>query len=183
MDKNRFNVVELSEKELLDEVRRLTHFSQEGSIPLLALYEPYDLDQQPSEVILLIPFLLMLTLASHIFFLALPNLCLIWQIPPTAEYFLIASEDEENPEEGGSTANIESCAEIAEDIEALKGEDNDPANPEASSADHRILDDELTDTAESNHDNEADRAPFVHASLEKFSTAAVETLRRLCRRG
>jgi hypothetical protein len=35
MDETRFNVAELSEKELLDEVKRLTHFSQEDSIPLL----------------------------------------------------------------------------------------------------------------------------------------------------
>jgi hypothetical protein len=159
----------LSEKELLDEVRRLTHFSQEDSIPLLALHEPYDLDHQPSEVILLVCFLLMLTLASDIFSFSLSSLYLIWQIPPTAEYFPIASEDEEDPEEGGSTANIESCAEIPEDNEALKGEDNDPANPEASSADHRILDNELTDTSESNHDNDADRSPFVHAASEKNS--------------
>ncbi|KAK1612450.1 hypothetical protein QYE76_036123 [Lolium multiflorum] len=112
---------------------------QPDSIPLLALHEPYDLDHQPSE------------------------------IPSTAEYFPIASEDEGNPEEGGSTANVECCTEVAEDSEALKGEDNDPANPEASSADHIILDDELNDTAVSNHDNDADRAPFVHASLEKSS--------------
>jgi hypothetical protein len=51
-DKTRVNVAKLSEKELLDEVRRLTHFSQEDLIPLLALQEPYDLDHQPSEVIL-----------------------------------------------------------------------------------------------------------------------------------
>jgi hypothetical protein len=49
-DVTRINVAELSEKELLDEVRRLTHFSQEDSIPLLALHEPYDLTHQPAEV-------------------------------------------------------------------------------------------------------------------------------------
>jgi hypothetical protein len=49
-DETRVNVAELSEKELLDEVRRLTHFSQEDSIPLLALQEPYDFDHQPTEV-------------------------------------------------------------------------------------------------------------------------------------
>jgi hypothetical protein len=32
-DETRVNVAKLSEKELLDEVRRLTHFSQEDSIP------------------------------------------------------------------------------------------------------------------------------------------------------
>ena len=50
-DETRINVAELSEKELLDEVRRLTHFSQEDSIPLLALHDPYDLTHQPVEVI------------------------------------------------------------------------------------------------------------------------------------
>ena len=73
---------------------------------------------------------------------------------------------EENLEEGDSTVNIESCA---EENEVLKDEDNDPANPEAFSADHRTLADELTNTAESNHDNDADRAPFVHAAPEKPS--------------
>jgi hypothetical protein len=51
MDETRVNVVELSEKELLDEVRCLTHFSQEDSIPLIALQDPFDSDHQPSEVI------------------------------------------------------------------------------------------------------------------------------------
>jgi hypothetical protein len=51
MDETRVNVAELSEKELLDELRRLTHFSQEDSIPLLALQVPYDSDHQPTEVI------------------------------------------------------------------------------------------------------------------------------------
>jgi hypothetical protein len=49
-DDTRINVAELSQKELLDEVRRLTHFSQEDSIPLLALQEPYDFEHQPTEV-------------------------------------------------------------------------------------------------------------------------------------
>jgi hypothetical protein len=79
------------------------------------------------------------------------------------------SEDEENPEEGDSTANVESSAEVIEVNEALSGEDIDPANPKASSADHTIFDGEFSDTAKSNHDNEADRAPFVHAAPEKAS--------------
>jgi hypothetical protein len=44
---------ELSEKELLDEVRRLTHLSQEDSIPLVAFQDPYELHHLPAEVILL----------------------------------------------------------------------------------------------------------------------------------
>jgi hypothetical protein len=50
MDETRVNVAELSEKELLDEVRRLTHFSQEDSIPLLSPHTPFDADHPPSEV-------------------------------------------------------------------------------------------------------------------------------------
>jgi hypothetical protein len=50
MDESRVNVAELSEKELLDEVRWLIHFSQADSIPLLALRDPFDLDHQPLEV-------------------------------------------------------------------------------------------------------------------------------------
>jgi hypothetical protein len=50
MDETRVNVAELSEKELLDEVRRLTHFIQEDSIPLVAPHAPFDSDHQPNEV-------------------------------------------------------------------------------------------------------------------------------------
>jgi hypothetical protein len=50
MDEAKVNVAELSEKELLDEVRRLTHFSQEHSIPLLAPQAPFNSDHQPNEV-------------------------------------------------------------------------------------------------------------------------------------
>jgi hypothetical protein len=103
----------------------------------------------------------MLIFAFDILCFSVSNLCLIRQVPSTAEYFPILSEDEENPDEGGSTANIKFCA---EDNDVLEGEDNDSANPEAFSTDHRTLADELTDTAESNHDNDADRAPFVHAA-------------------
>ncbi|KAK1662227.1 hypothetical protein QYE76_050386 [Lolium multiflorum] len=127
-DETRVNIAELSEKELLDEVRRLTHFSQEDSIPLLALQEPYDFDHQQTEV----------------------NLSPVY----------------ENLEEGGSTVKIESCA---KDNEVLEEEDNDPANPKAFSADHRYFADDLSDTAESNHDNDVDRAPFVDAAPEKTS--------------
>jgi hypothetical protein len=49
-DETRVNVAELSEKELLDEVRRLTHFSKEDSIPLLSLQMPFDADHPPNEV-------------------------------------------------------------------------------------------------------------------------------------
>ncbi|KAK1617954.1 hypothetical protein QYE76_023471 [Lolium multiflorum] len=132
-DETRVNVAELSEKELLDEVRRLTHFSQEDSIPLLALQEPYDFDHQSTEV------------------------------PSTAEYFPNVSD--ENLEEGDSTVNIESCA---EENEVLEDEDNDHANPEAFSADHRSFVDDLSDTSELNHDNGQEAANIPAGSIGKL---------------
>ena len=106
-------------------------------------------------------------LAFDIFCFSLLNSHLLRQVPATVKYFPSVSEVEDDPEDGDSTANVESCTNVAKDSEAPEGEDNDPANPEASSADHRILNDELTDTTESNHDNDADRAPFVDAAPEK----------------
>ncbi|KAK1646814.1 hypothetical protein QYE76_064619 [Lolium multiflorum] len=49
-DETRINAAELSEKELLDEVRRLTFFSQEDSIPLISTYTPLDAEHPPPEV-------------------------------------------------------------------------------------------------------------------------------------
>nr|XP_051211302.1 extensin-like [Lolium perenne] len=49
-DDTRINIVELSEKELLDEVRRLTLFSQEDSIPLISSHPPFDANHPPMEI-------------------------------------------------------------------------------------------------------------------------------------
>jgi hypothetical protein len=49
-DETRINAADLSEKELLDEVRRLTSFNQEDSIPLISSYAPLDVDHPPSGV-------------------------------------------------------------------------------------------------------------------------------------
>jgi hypothetical protein len=111
----------------------------------------------------------MTMLAFDIFCFILPSPCLFWKIPPTAEYFPIVSEDEENPEECDSTSNVGSCAEVAEDSEASKEENNIPSDPEAPPANHKNLDDKLTDTVELNHDNDVYHAPFVHAAPERPS--------------
>ena len=109
--------------------------------------------------------MLMPILAFDTFCFSLLNSYLLRQVPATVKYFPAVSEVEEDPEDGDSTANVESHVEIAEDSEASKEEDNNPFNPEAPSAEHKILDDELTDTAESSqHDNDADRVPFVNAA-------------------
>jgi hypothetical protein len=89
------------------------------------------------------------------------------QIPLTTDYFPTVSGTEENPKDGDSTANVEFCTEVAEDSEASEEEDN---NPRAPSTEHKILDDDLADTAESSqHDNDADHVPFAHAAPEKSS--------------
>ena len=62
-DETRINVAELSEKELLDEVRRLTLFSQEDSIPLISSYTPLDANHPPSEVT---PVLILLLCCFHL---------------------------------------------------------------------------------------------------------------------
>ena len=49
-DETWVNIAELSEKELLDEVPRLTLFSQEDSIPLISSQPPFDADHLPTEV-------------------------------------------------------------------------------------------------------------------------------------
>jgi hypothetical protein len=79
----------------------------------------------------------------------------------TAECFPNVSD--ENLEKGDSTAPMEPCA--AEN-EAFEDEYNDPTNPEALSTDHRSFVDDLSDTAESNHDNGAHHAPVVDAAPE-----------------
>jgi hypothetical protein len=51
-DISRINSADLTDGELLDEVRRLTHFSQEDSISLTSVQSPYDFRHLPAEVIL-----------------------------------------------------------------------------------------------------------------------------------
>jgi hypothetical protein len=50
-DVTRINAAELSERELLDDVRRWTYFSQEDTISLVTLQDPYELHHLPVEVI------------------------------------------------------------------------------------------------------------------------------------
>jgi hypothetical protein len=51
-DITRINLADLTEKELQDEVRRLTHFSQENFISLTSIQTLYDVRHLPVEVIL-----------------------------------------------------------------------------------------------------------------------------------
>jgi hypothetical protein len=50
-DKTRINSADFMEKELRDEVRRLTRFSQEDTIAMTSAQSPYGLRHLPSEVI------------------------------------------------------------------------------------------------------------------------------------
>jgi hypothetical protein len=111
--------------------------------------------------------MLVLTLVSTNFVLLsyhVPRL-----VPAIAKYYPTVSETEEEPEDDESNGNIEDV-EVVEDNEASKEEEKNPFNLEALFAEHhKTLDDELTDTAESNHENDVDCAPFVHATPEKSS--------------
>jgi hypothetical protein len=80
MDETRVNAAELSEKELLDEVRHLTHFRQEDSIPLLSLQPPFDADHPPTKVVSY--FLLYQMFHSNCTLIFL-SFCLIFLIPST----------------------------------------------------------------------------------------------------
>ena len=53
-DSTRINSANFTEKELLDEVRRLTSFNQDDNIPLEAIQDPFDVEHLPGEVSLLI---------------------------------------------------------------------------------------------------------------------------------
>jgi hypothetical protein len=50
-DVTRSNAADLTDRELLDEVRRLTHFSQEDSISLVSVQVPFELRRLPAKVI------------------------------------------------------------------------------------------------------------------------------------
>jgi hypothetical protein len=51
-DVTRNNAEDITDKEFLDEVRRLTHFSQEDSISLVEVQVPYEFRHLPTEVTL-----------------------------------------------------------------------------------------------------------------------------------
>ncbi|KAK1691856.1 hypothetical protein QYE76_008553 [Lolium multiflorum] len=84
------------------------------------------------------------------------------QVPVAAECFLNVSDD--NLEGRNSSIPAESHT---EENACHEDEDNDPANPEALSTDPKSFADDISDTAESNHDDDADRAAFVDAAAEK----------------
>ncbi|KAM0873436.1 hypothetical protein ACQ4PT_038066 [Festuca glaucescens] len=150
-DVTRINAAELSDKELLDEVRRLTYFSQEDSIPLVALQDPYELYHLPAEV------------------------------PAIARYYPSAPKSGEEPEDDESIGNVEAHVEVVEYSEATESEEEEDkeeskiVSTEALTAKHqKALADELTDTVESSpsdrYDNDDDRVLFVGAAPE-VSTA------------
>ncbi|KAK1608050.1 hypothetical protein QYE76_031723 [Lolium multiflorum] len=131
-DETRVNVVELSKKELLDEVRRLTLFSQEDSIPPISPQPPFDADHLPTE------------------------------IPTDPECLQDLSNDAS--EKRDSSVPVESHTEGNINTE---DEHDDPMNLEASFIDPQSLVDDISDTAGSIHDDDADRAAFVDAAAEK----------------
>ena len=90
-DETRVNVAELSEKELLDEVRRLTLFRQEDSIPLISPQPPFDAEHLPTEVNLFLCAFVELFLS--IFSIAIILTCFFRQIPIAPERLQDLSND------------------------------------------------------------------------------------------
>ncbi|KAK1650760.1 hypothetical protein QYE76_068565 [Lolium multiflorum] len=78
------------------------------------------------------------------------------------EHFQDTSDD--NLEERSSSIPVESRTEENVDPD---DENNDHVNPEAFSIDPRSFANDTSDTAESNHDDDADHADFVDAATEK----------------
>ncbi|KAK1684607.1 hypothetical protein QYE76_045455 [Lolium multiflorum] len=85
-------------------------------------------------------------------------------ILPAPEHLPNISSD--NLEDRDSSIPIESRTEERANFE---DEDDEPTNPEALSTDPRSFADDIRDTAESNHDDDADHTVFVDAALEKAS--------------
>ena len=56
-DSTRINPANFTDKELQDEVRRLTSFNQDDNIPLEAIQDPFDVEHLPGEVSLSILYL------------------------------------------------------------------------------------------------------------------------------
>ncbi|KAK1680760.1 hypothetical protein QYE76_041608 [Lolium multiflorum] len=131
-DETRINAAELSEKELLDEVRRLTHFSQEDSIPLTSSHAPFDVDHPPTK-----------NLINPDYLQDLPN---------------------DTFERGDSSVPVGSHTEGNASSEA---EQADPINPEAIPIDPKSAANDISDTAGSMHDDDADHAAFVDAAAEE----------------
>ncbi|KAM0904955.1 hypothetical protein ACQ4PT_017682 [Festuca glaucescens] len=130
-DVTRINNADLTDKELLDEVRRLTHFSQEDSISLASVQDPYKFRHLPAEA----------STATKCF-------------PPAPENGA-ASEDDDLSED------VEENAKVAEDSEASEEEKEEVDDDAPFIARRRRASaDELIDTAESSprgqNDDEAD---------------------------
>jgi hypothetical protein len=117
------NTAELLEKELLDEVRRLTYFSPEDSIPLVALQDPYEFHHLPAKVILLSwhSILDMLRVPDNFYFTL--NSPLSRQASTVARCYPSVPGTGEEPEDDESAGNVEVNVEVVEDSDATEDEE------------------------------------------------------------
>jgi hypothetical protein len=160
-DETRINAAELSEKELLDEVRRLTFFSQEDLIPLTSSYTPFDADHPPPEVTSLLKFLLCCYLlsrhnccCSHLSFL---------------RQTLVASGDLHNSPDNISKGRGSSEPVDFHTVEhtSPKNDHNDPIDSETVHTNLPPSADDTCDTEGSVRDDDADHDAFVNAAAEE----------------
>jgi hypothetical protein len=167
-DETRINVAELSEKELLDEVRRLTLFSQEDSIPLISSYTPLDADHPLSEVIFLLILLLRCFLSVDIISDVL--ICSFLRQIPIVSGDLRDSPNDTSEGRGSS---------IPVDFHTVgptspESEHNDPINSEAAHTDLPSSANDACATEGLVRDDDADRDGFVNAAVEETRASPVK---------
>ncbi|KAK1631425.1 hypothetical protein QYE76_005740 [Lolium multiflorum] len=138
-DETRINIAELSEKELLDEVRRLTLFSQEDSIPLISSHPPFDADHPPME------------------------------IPIAPEDLRDLPNDTSEGRDSSAPVGFHT-----EENASPKDKCDDPMNSEADFINPPSPANDISDTAGSMRDDDADHAAFVDAAVEEAKASPVK---------
>jgi hypothetical protein len=161
-DETRINAAELSEKELLDEVRRPTSFSQEYLIPLVSSYTPLDAEHPPPEVTSLLKFL------SCYYLLSRHNYCCSHL--PFLRQTLVASGDLHNSptdvsEGRGSSEPVD--FHTIEHISPKSGHD-DPIDSETVHTSLPPSADDTCNTEGSVRDDDVDHDAFVNAAAEEI---------------
>jgi hypothetical protein len=167
-DETRINAAELSEKELLDEVRRLTFFSQEDSIPLISSYTPLDADHPPPEVTF--PFK---SLSCYFYLVNVITTILICfslrQIP------IVPGDlhDSPNDTSEGRGSSVPVDFHTVEHT-GPECDHDDPIESETVHTDLPPSADDACDTEGSVRDDDADRDAFVNAAVEETRASPVK---------
>jgi hypothetical protein len=158
-DETRINAAELSAKELLDEVRRITSYSQEDSIPLLSPYTPFDADHPPPEVTSLLRFFLCCYLLSQHDYCYSHSSFLLQT--------LVASEDFHNLPNNTSEGRGSSEPVDSRTVEHRGSTSDDLIDSETAHTNLPPSADDTCNTEGSVRDDDADHDAFVNAAAEE----------------